>query len=123
MCWRRDAQAVDQVERRTADEAASGRSRRMIEGIRVAILTPYGPSQPVGGVEVFNEFLRRIFRDAETFASEGPPSPGPLGDFRRLGMQQPVGAVRAARDLVRRHRHEPFDLVLSNGVYGWPLGL
>ncbi len=123
MCWRRDAQAVDQVERRTADEAASGRSRRMIEGIRVAILTPYGPSQPVGGVEVFNESLRRIFRDAETFASEGPASPGPLGDFRRLGMQQPVGAVRAARDLLRRHRHEPFDLVMSNGVYGWPLGL
>jgi len=95
----------------------------MIEGIRVAIVTPYGPYQPVGGVEVFNESLHRVFRDIETFASEGPASSGPLGDFRRLGMQQPLGALRATRDLLRRHRHEPFDLVLSNGVYGWPLAL
>src|SRR6266511_4440726 len=123
LCWRRDARASARWETRRPSGGDPGPSSRMIEGIRVAIVTPYGPYQPVGGVEVFNESLHRVFRDIETFASEGPASSGPLGDFRRLGMQQPLGAVRATRDLLRRHGHEPFDLVLSNGVYGWPLAL
>jgi glycosyltransferase involved in cell wall biosynthesis len=40
-----------------------------------------------------------------------------------LGLAQPVEAFRAARTLLRRHREEPFDLILSNGLYGWPLTL
>ena len=90
---------------------------------RIAVLTPFAASQQVGGVEVFNECLRAALGDFETFADGRPEAGAPYGDLRRVGLQQPVGALRAARDLLRRHRQEPFDLILSNGVYGWPLTL
>jgi len=77
----------------------------------------------VGGVEVFNEFLRRALGPIEVFADGRPGLLGGLGDLGRVGLEQPVGAVRASRELLRRHREERFDVILSNGVYGWPLTL
>ncbi|TLZ64576.1 MAG: glycosyltransferase family 4 protein [Methanobacteriota archaeon] len=88
--------------------------------VRVGVLTPYGP-QVVGGVEVFNEGLRRAFGDVEIFANTGNHGPQSRADLRRVGLDQPVGAVHAARALLRRHREEPFNVILSNGVSGWPL--
>src|SRR5256712_11524371 len=38
-------------------------------------------------------------------------------------MELPAEALRSARALLRRHRAEPFDLILSNGLFGWPLTL
>jgi glycosyltransferase involved in cell wall biosynthesis len=95
----------------------------MREDVRVAILTPYGPSSPVGGVEIFNESLRRTLGNVEVFAGDVSEPRPRFRDLRRLGLEQPVGAMRAARLLLRRHREAPFDVILGNGVYGWPLGL
>jgi len=87
---------------------------------RIAILTQFAPSKNAGGVEVFNEFLRRALGHVEIFA-DGLPEDR-VGGFRRvIGLEQPAEALRAARILLRRHREEPFDLILSNGLYGWPL--
>jgi len=87
---------------------------------RVAILTQYAPSQHAGGVEVFNECLRRALGRVEIF-SDGGPANRVEGLRRVLGLAQPIEALRATRALLRRHRDEPFDLILSNGLYGWPL--
>lgn len=95
----------------------------MSEGPRVALLTPYESSQRAGGVEVFNDCLRRALGGLETFADGGPEGLAPYGDLRRVGLEQPYGALRAARVLLRRHREEPFDVIVSNGIYGWPLTL
>ena len=89
---------------------------------RVAILTPFA-NRAVGGVEVFNESLQRALGRIEIFAPDRRPARGPWGDLRRMGLQQPMEAMRAARDLLRRHREDPFDVILSNGLYGWPLTL
>src|SRR2546426_165150 len=95
-------------------------SSRMKDDPRIAILTQFAPSKNAGGVEVFNEFLRRALGHVEIFA-DGLPEDR-VGGFRRvIGLEQPAEALRAARILLRRHREEPFDLILSNGLYGWPL--
>ena len=92
----------------------------MAANVRVGLVTPFGPSQAVGGVEVFNESLHRALGDVEIFADDRPEARG-FADLRRVGLDQPAGAWRAARALLRRHREEPFDAIVSNGVYGWPL--
>ena len=94
----------------------------MSDGVRLAILTQYAAPQQAGGVEVFNDCLRRTFGGAEIFADGGPEKR--RGRLRRVvGLEQPAEALRAARTLLRRHREEPFDLIVSNGLYGWPLTL
>ena len=95
----------------------------MNRGVRAGLLTPYGPSRAVGGVEVFNECLRRAVGEVEIFSGDRPEATARFGDLRRVGLDQPAGAWRAARALLRRHREEPFEIILSNGVYGWPLTL
>jgi len=95
----------------------------MSGGVRAALLTPYGPSRTVGGVEVFNECLRRAVGEVETFSGDGPEAPARFGDLRRVALAQPAGAWRPARALLRRHHEEPFEIILSNGLYGWPLTL
>ncbi len=95
----------------------------MSSDVRAAILTPFGPSRPIGGVEVFNESLRRVLGNVETFA-DGSHNPNErFPSLGRVGLEQPAGALRAARALLSRHREEPFDVIVSNGVYGWPLTL
>ena len=93
----------------------------MSGGARIAILTQYAPADQAGGVEVFNECLRRALGGVEIFA-DGSPKARSEG-LRLLGLERPVEAWRAARALLRRHREEPFDVILSNGLYGWPLTL
>ena len=75
----------------------------------------------VGGVEVFNESLRNAFGDVEIFADEQSMNGGT--DLQRIGLDQPVRALHAARLLLRRHHESPFDVILSNGLSGWPLTL
>ena len=90
-------------------------------GLRTAVLTPHVSADHTGGVELFNETLVRALGSAEVFA-EAPARRARTSDaLRRMGLEQPVGAWRAARALLKRHREEPFDLIVSNGVSGWPL--
>lgn len=95
----------------------------MSETIRVGMLTPFGTMGPGGGVEVFNEYLRQALGNVEIFADPQPGDPSRFGDLGRVGLDQPYRALRAARALVRRHRENPFHLVISNGLWGWPPGL
>jgi glycosyltransferase involved in cell wall biosynthesis len=95
----------------------------MTEGVRAAILTPYTWPHYAGGVEVFNEYIRRVFGTVEIFADDIAGGKTRFGDLSRLGLAQPAGALRAARVLGRRHEEKPFDIILSNGVYGWPPSL
>ena len=89
---------------------------------RIAILTQYAPQDQLGGVEIFNEALQRSLGNVEIFAN-GHPRTGVGGIRRMLGLELPAEALRTARVLLRRHRDDPFDLILSNGLYGWPLTL
>jgi len=89
---------------------------------RIAILTQHAPPEQAGGVEVFNESLRRSFGHVEIFSDEHREA-GDGGLRRVLGLEGPAEAVRAARALLRRHEEDPFDVILSNGLYGWPLTL
>ena len=90
------------------------------QGPRIAIITPYAAPVSVGGVEIFNEQLRQTFPDTDVFTDTGTAA---LWDWRRLGLDQPRRAVRAVREAVQRHRRDPYDVVVCNGLYGWPLAL
>ena len=89
---------------------------------RVAILTPFAPSSRPGGVEVFTDQLAAALGGAEIFAPvPGGPSPSP--GLAHLGLDQPARALEPARAFRKAHRANPFDVVISNGLCGWPLAL
>lgn len=87
---------------------------------RVAILTPYLPSSRPGGVEVFTRELAAALGGAQVFApTRGATSASAA--LSHLGLEQPVRALEPARAFREAHRGRPFDLVISNGLCGWPL--
>lgn len=100
-----------------------GRPGRRSASPRVGLLTLSASTEERGGVEVFNDQLRAALGNVEVFEDVPPTRPHRFGDLRRIGLDQPDRALRAARALLRRHREAPFDLVISNGVAGWPLTL
>lgn len=89
---------------------------------RVAILTPLPPSSRAGGVEVFAGQLAEALGGARIFApsmdSERTPSP-----LAHVGLEQPLQAAKPARALRETWRTEPYEVVISNGLCGWPLAL
>ncbi len=100
----------------------TGVRRELPDVGRVAILTAYLPSSRPGGVEVFTEQLADALGGAEIFAPPpGYASASPL--LTHLGLEQPMRAARPARIFREVHRRNPFDLVISNGLCGWPLSL
>src|SRR5437867_7790136 len=94
----------------------------VVDDTRLAILTQYVPPDQAGGVEIFNEGIKQAFGDVEVFSD--PRLEAGNGGLRgAFGLEQPARALRAARSLLRSHREDPFDVILSNGIYGWPLTL
>lgn len=89
----------------------------------IAILTPFASSEYIGGVEVFNNQLERALGPVEVFAEHTISKKNSAWNLARLGMEQPYRAFRAARSLLKRHNTHPFQLVISNGLFGWPLSL
>jgi len=89
---------------------------------RVAILTPYLPSSRPGGVEVFTTELAAALGGARIFAPTREASSA-SGALSHLGLEQPVRALGPAHAFREAHRHQPFDIVISNGLCGWPLSL
>lgn len=79
-----------------------------------------GPAER-GGVEVLTGQLQRALGNVEVFQDRPPTRPSLFGDLGRVGLDQPNRARLAVRELLRRHREEPFDLLISNGLAGWPL--
>ena len=86
---------------------------------RIAILTPASSVDYVGGIEVFNDQLQRALGELEIFADS--VSTTLRWRFGRIGLEQPYRALRVARSFLGRHRERPFQLVICNGAYGWPL--
>ncbi len=74
-----------------------------------------------GGVEVVNEQIARALGNVEVFEDPPRARPGRFGELGKVGLDLPNRALLAVRAFLRRHREEPFDLVISNGVAGWPL--
>lgn len=99
------------------DEVSSSRSST---GARVAILTPFDPRTHPGGVEVFCRQLQNALPNVETFAAHSTSAP-PTGSLTRLGLEQPFRALQLLRRFLDEQRRDPFDLILANGLTGWPL--
>ncbi len=93
------------------------------EAARIAVLSLHASSHLLGGVEVFTDQLARALDHVVVFA--GPTDTGQESrlNLRRVGMGQAYVAYRVAQRFWRSHGEEPFDLVLSNGLSGWPLAL
>ncbi len=88
---------------------------------RVAILTTYEGPEHVGGVETFNHQLQVVFDDVEIFAHHEEGARWAREGLERLGLEQPYRALRVTRSFLRRHETRPFDVVITNGLSGWPL--
>lgn len=92
----------------------------MVVSPRVAILTPFRFSEYPGGVEVFNEQLAACLPSVEVFALP-PGRSRRVGRLDSVGLAQPLQAWSVYRRFEREHRRHPFQLAISNGLYGWPL--
>src|SRR5437870_1492876 len=78
--------------------SAVGGSSRMMHDVRIGVLTRYGPTRHVGGVETFNDCLQRALGPLEIFADDPPESSPSLTELSRIGLEQPVGAIRPAKE-------------------------
>lgn len=83
---------------------------------RIALLTPR--TAPGGGIEVFNAHLQEALGPLEIFGQSQPRE-----SLARVGLRGPLGALGPSRALLARHQAYPFDLILTNGLVGWPLTL
>ncbi len=90
--------------------------------MRTAILAPWLPSDRLGGVEVFTEQLARALGDTHVFAPASASAATPSA-LAHLGLEQAARAVAPARAFRQAQREQRFDLVISNGLCGWPLAL
>ncbi len=88
---------------------------------RIALLTPLPPSEYMGGVEIFSTQLDWALGGVEIIADAFPRRRSSSWNLSRVGMEQPYQAYRVARSFLSIHRERPFDLVISNGLCGWPL--
>lgn len=93
----------------------------MSESPRIGLVTLSATDQERGGVEILNDQLRRVLGDVEVFEDSLVKRLPGSGGLQRLGLDSPRRAFRAASAFLQRHRDAPFDLVISNGVAGWPL--
>ena len=99
-----------------------GRVTFMPTAERIAILTPHDPTARTGGVEVFCRQIQEVLGPARLFVAREVG--GSAARFlARLGLLDPYRAAMGARQFLAAHARSPFDLVLSNGLYGWPLRL
>lgn len=89
---------------------------------RVAILTPHSLARGAGGMEIFTKDLAEALRGARVFAPSVAPKRSPSA-LDHVGLEQPRQAAEPARALRRSWRTEPYDLVICNGLSGWPLTL
>jgi glycosyltransferase involved in cell wall biosynthesis len=87
---------------------------------RIAILTPFQRDVRIGGVEIFCNQIQKALGPANVFAASERPLP--KSDLlARFGLLDPARAAIGAHDFQRSHGSDPYDLVLSNGLFGWPL--
>lgn len=94
--------------------------RTSMSGARIAMLTPFVPRGRAGGVEVFCGQLEAALGPLEVFgAADGREPNG--GALSFVGLEQASRALRLSRRFLRAHRRDPFDLVIANGLTGWPL--
>lgn len=91
------------------------------ENRRIAILTPYSSADGRGGVEVFNSQLHVALGEVDIISHPERSATSTALGLGFIGMEQPYRAFRVANSFMRRHRADPYQLVVSNGLCGWPL--
>lgn len=90
---------------------------------RIAVLTPHHSTEFLGGVEVFNAQLQRALDGVEIFSESTAIQRSTRWNLESVAFEGAYRAWRVANSFLNRHRTEPFDLVISNGLCGWPLSV
>jgi len=72
---------------------------------------------------VFNGLVQRALGQVSVFADATDPDGEGSRRLVKIGLEQPYRALRVARSFRESHRANPFQLVISNGVCGWPLSV
>lgn len=96
--------------------------RSLGDSERIAILTPFDPTRRAGGVEIFCHQLQQALGRAQIFAAP-EPSTSRSRFLARLGLLDPYRAAVGAHAFLQAHDERPYDLVIANGLFGWPLRL
>lgn len=87
-----------------------------------ALITPSIGSEIKGGVETFSEYLRRVFPDLVVIDYKSASSNNSLRSKISLPyLEDQRWGVVIAKEFLRLHRENPFELVICNGPYGWSL--
>lgn len=84
-----------------------------------ALLTSSYGSRARAGAEVFSGYLQRVFPDLEIidYSKASASFPLKIDSSHLLGAH--IYGMVVGRYFLKLHRDNPFDLVFSNGLYGW----
>ncbi|WP_176694423.1 glycosyltransferase family 4 protein [Paraliobacillus sp. PM-2] len=87
--------------------------------MKIALLTPNKNSN--GGVEVYNNYLTTIFQDVDIFYYDS-------NNVKKRGIKKKLKpfeeikkSYHVGREFIKAHKKNKYDLVISNGMFGWYL--
>ncbi len=90
--------------------------------MKVAILTPYSLKDKKGGVEIANQYLEKIFKDVDYIYFNSEKQCISQSIIKRVFYEEYMSFV-IGKTFIDKHKNKKYDLVISNGMFGWYLAL
>ncbi|NWQ41098.1 glycosyltransferase family 4 protein [Bacillus sp. EB106-08-02-XG196] len=90
--------------------------------MRVAILTPYSSEMKRGGVEIANAYLETIFEEVDYFYYENESKFKECTKLYTI-FKEEIMSYHVGRKFIKASKKEKYDLIISNGMYGWMVKL
>ncbi|NBI29326.1 glycosyltransferase family 4 protein [Chengkuizengella marina] len=87
--------------------------------MKIALLTPNKDSN--GGVEVYNNYLTTIFNDVDIFYYDTNNVKTRFIDKKLRPFDEIKKSYHVGREFIKAHKKNKYDLVISNGMFGWYL--
>jgi|Deesub1362B_J571_1020462.scaffolds.fasta_scaffold01762_7 glycosyltransferase involved in cell wall biosynthesis len=91
-----------------------------------ALITPFQGSEYVGGVEAFNLYLKKVFPDLmiiDYSKSKNDSLLSKISNISILGLSEQRMAFICGKYFMKLWKKMDFDVVFSNGMFGWYLTL
>jgi glycosyltransferase involved in cell wall biosynthesis len=90
----------------------------------IALITPYKSSDVKGGIETFNDYLKKVFPELVIIDYQTSKNHSFLSKLKPLpiiSMEDPKRALICGKYFLKLHSKSPFDVVFANGMFGWYL--
>ncbi|NLI73854.1 MAG: glycosyltransferase family 4 protein [Euryarchaeota archaeon] len=90
--------------------------------MKVALLSIYSFDEVKGGTELFTEHLQSTFNDAQVFTYSSSYNGSGI-DLTKFNLEEARKGMVIGRYFHKHHRADDFDIIISNSIAGWYLGV